>query len=116
MIEAQGGKFREHLPLARSHTLKASQSGWLATIEGSTLGHAIVAMGGGRNQQSDPVDQRVGFEFMVRVGDQIESGQPLMRVFYDGSSSQTETLMCQAQSALTIVDTPTSPLKLIANH
>jgi pyrimidine-nucleoside phosphorylase len=116
MIEAQGGKFREHLPLARSHTLKASQSGWLATIEGSTLGHAIVAMGGGRNQQSDPVDQRVGFEFMVRVGDQIESGQPLMRVFYDGSSSQTETLICQAQSALTIVDTPTSPLKLIANH
>ncbi|HAC89206.1 MAG TPA: thymidine phosphorylase [Planctomycetaceae bacterium] len=116
MIEAQGGKFREYLPLARSHTLEASQSGWLATIEGSTLGHAIVAMGGGRNQQSDPVDKRVGFEFLVRVGDPIEVGQPLMRVFYDGSQVQTETLMSQAQSALSIVDTPTSPLKLIANH
>lgn len=116
MIEAQGGKFLEHLPLAQAHTLTAARGGWLSTIEGSTLGHTLVAMGGGRNQQSDPVDKRVGFEFLVRVGDQVQAGQPLMRVFYDGSSIQTETLLRQAQAALTIVDTPSTPLKLIANH
>ena len=38
-------------------------------------------MGGGRRAAGEAIDHRVGLEMEVRLGDEVDSGQRLMRVF-----------------------------------
>ncbi len=72
MIEAQGGKFSERLPLAAPHDVLAPRSGYVARFDGQNLGHCVVAMGGGRRQQMDAIDHRVGLEMLTKIGDRVK--------------------------------------------
>jgi pyrimidine-nucleoside phosphorylase len=116
MIESQGGKFVDRLPLASEHVICAPTHGFLTRIDGQMLGHSIIEMGGGRRQQKDAIDHQVGLEMLRKIGDPVASGQPLVKLFYSGSPSQLEKIAKQIQAALTIENQPAPPPQLILNH
>ncbi len=86
MIEAQGGRFSLRLPLAHESTLVASRSGTIHAIDGRTLGQAIIELGGGRKALGDPIDHSVGLEMLVRIGEHISVGQPIVKLFAANSA------------------------------
>ena len=53
----------------------------MSAIDTELLGKAIIAMRGGRRQLGDDLDHSTGIEMLVRLGDSIRAGQPLVRVF-----------------------------------
>ncbi|MEQ9695124.1 thymidine phosphorylase [Shimia sp. SDUM112013] len=87
MVAAMGGPVRfaenwqRYLPEAPViHEVPAAGDGYVAEIDGEALGLAVVALGGGRQVESDTVDPAVGFSEAVALGQKVVRGQPLLRV------------------------------------
>ncbi|MCP4500413.1 MAG: thymidine phosphorylase [Deltaproteobacteria bacterium] len=84
IIIAQGGEpkvldDRSLLPGTSGRAVyEASESGVVKAVDTESLGIASVLLGGGRARSEDKVDPRVGLEVLVRIGDRIEKGQPLV--------------------------------------
>jgi thymidine phosphorylase len=68
------------------------------------LGQAVIAMHGGRKQLGDKLDLSTGFEMLVRLGDQVQVGQPIATLF--ASSSLAEEGRRLLLSAIEITDEP----------
>jgi thymidine phosphorylase len=81
MIAAQNGDLNAPRPIAPASDLASPRSGYLARIDAELLGKAIIAMGGGRQVLSDALDHSTGLEMLARLGDKIDAGQPLARIF-----------------------------------
>ena len=81
MVEAQGGDLQAPRPIASVSELGADRDGWLVGVDGHELGRVMIDLGGGRKVLTDQVDHSVGLEMLTRIGDPIELGQPLVRVF-----------------------------------
>jgi pyrimidine-nucleoside phosphorylase len=81
MVAAQNGDLNAPRPIAPASDLKSPRSGYLARIDAELLGKAIIAMGGGRQVLSDQLDHSTGLEMLTRLGDRIDAGQPLARIF-----------------------------------
>jgi len=58
----------------------APTTGWITHQDTRALGLAVVALGGGRNLATDPIDPRVGFSHILPVGSRVQAGEPLLRV------------------------------------
>ncbi|WP_299349869.1 thymidine phosphorylase [uncultured Shimia sp.] len=58
----------------------APEAGYVTAMDGEALGLAVVALGGGRQVESDVIDPSVGFSDVVSLGDKVQKGQPLLRV------------------------------------
>lgn len=80
MVHAQGGQLPLNA-LAPKHVVESTEAGYLHEIDMQQIGNLIIELGGGRRQMEDAIDHQVGLECLVRVGDAVEPGQPLMRVF-----------------------------------
>ncbi len=86
MVEAQGGDVTmvnepDRLPTAQIiETVPAPQNGYLAKVQTDQVGMAVVTLGGGREKKGDPIDHAVGLIMPCKVGDYIESGQPLFTI------------------------------------
>jgi thymidine phosphorylase len=65
----------EHEPLA------AESSGWVQGMNAEEIGLSLVELGGARRRSDDELDLGVGLEVLVRVGDKVDQGQPLVRIF-----------------------------------
>jgi len=81
MITAQGGNLDTPLKIAPASEVVATQSGYVAAIDAESLGQAVIAMRGGRQKIGDALDYSTGFEMLVRLGDKVEAGQPIARLF-----------------------------------
>jgi len=87
VIEAQGGNpkvLEDPSVLPQAHAgevFMANRTGVVTRVEPRTIGRAIVAMGGGRQQVEDPVDPTVGFVITVKPGDKVLDGEPIASVF-----------------------------------
>ena len=66
-------------------------------------------MGGGRKKKSDQINHSTGIEMLVRVGDTVEDGQPLCRVFREDHARSKERL----KDIFTISDEPAQSHPLI---
>ena len=84
MVAAQGGPvafvetWARFLPEANViREVAAPTGGYVTAINGEALGLAVVALGGGRQVESDVIDPSVGLSGIVRLGDFVEQGQPL---------------------------------------
>lgn len=84
MVTAQKGpadfieKVDKYLPAPMlSKALYAERPGIVSAIDTRALGMAVVAMGGGRRQASDPLDYSVGFSEMAQLGDTADGQRPL---------------------------------------
>lgn len=87
MVHAMGGPpdmaedWRSHLPRAKvEHVVLAERSGTISAIDGAALGHAVVALGGGRRVETDRINPAVGLSECLPLGAQIAPDTPLARI------------------------------------
>ncbi len=84
MVEAQGGDPRvvddpwKILPRAPAVVpLEADRTGYLAAVDAEAIGWAAVGLGAGRVRKGDAIDPAVGVVFRPKIGDRVETGQPI---------------------------------------
>ncbi len=93
IVVAQGGDVRavddpSRLPAApQTGDVLADRSGVVQALLPRPIGHAIIALGGGRTTADDVVDPAVGVVFRVRVGDTVTAGQPMATIHAASASS-----------------------------
>ncbi|MCH7753152.1 MAG: thymidine phosphorylase [Planctomycetes bacterium] len=88
MVAAQGGDLDAPRLVAPASDVAAPRSGYVAAIDAEQLGEAVITMRGGRQKLGDELDLSTGFEMQVRIGDQVDQGQPLARLFAGEEASQ----------------------------
>ena len=57
--------------------LLSPRAGYISELNALKVGKACSLLGAGRAIAADPVDPRVGFELVKKVGDYVEAGEPL---------------------------------------
>lgn len=114
MVAAQGGNLDAPRPIAEESQILAEQRGYLAAVDTEALGLAVIEMGGGRRKVGDQIDFSVGLQMLVRVGDVVGQGQPLVRVF--SQSHQCDAVAAMIRGALTITEAPAESLPLIVGR
>ncbi len=103
---AQGAERHLILPVAPTVlTVTGTESGWVGDIHPVQISQLVLDLGGGRKTKTDQIDHRVGVELLVSVGDQVESGQPLLRI-HAASESAAEEMVGRAMGAITISPSP----------
>ena len=110
MIAAQGGSTDFDFKLAPAHDFTGSTAGYVSAIDTRGLGFAIIELGGGRKMKTDAIDHSVGIEMLVRIGDEVEADQPLVRIF----SARAERIHARLAAAITISNETPQPLPLVA--
>lgn len=84
MVMLQGGDPHAALPVAREqHTITATESGVLASLDAMAVGIAAWRLGAGRSRQGEAVSFGAGIEMHVKPGDQVASGSPIMTLHAD---------------------------------
>lgn len=89
MVRVQEGDLDAPRPRASESIVAAERAGVVGAIDTEALGYAVIELGGGRKQQGDPIDPSVGLEMLVRIGDPVEAGQTLVRLFAGDRGRQT---------------------------
>lgn len=117
MIERQGGnvqsleRFDKYIA-DNVRDVHSPASGYVARIDTYQMGLAAVILGAGRRHIADVVEHSTGYAVMAKLGDKIERGEPLVRVFYRNETSFREAerlILC----AYTISDERPATPKLI---
>ena len=101
VIKAQGGnplvldKF-ELLPNALgAREISSPRAGFVSAINAEDIGRASSMIGAGRNKKEDEVDPAVGIILEVKVGQRVEAGGVLARLYYtkeDGLEESAELI------------------------
>ncbi|HNU82537.1 MAG TPA: thymidine phosphorylase [Thermoanaerobaculia bacterium] len=94
-LAAQGGDrawlARPELPLApHERVLLAPRSGWLGKVRTRQLGLLMVAAGAGRQRPGDAIDPGVALRYRVRLGERLETGQELARLYLRRADADLE--------------------------
>jgi pyrimidine-nucleoside phosphorylase len=105
MVRAQGGDPEAVLRVAKATDLVADQDGVVSAMDTEALGLVIISLGGGRRKMGDPIDHSVGLEMLVRIGDQVSRGTPLVTIF----SEQPEAVLPAIRAAIQISETGKAP-------
>lgn len=74
---------------------QANRSGVLAKLTADEIGKAAMVLGGGLQQAEDQLDYAVGIELHKKLGDPVETGEPILTIY----SNQPEI-----QDALALLD------------
>src|ERR1700728_658334 len=88
VIEAQGGNSQvldrfELLPNATGvREIASPRAGYVSAIAAEDIGLASSRIGAGRNTKEDDIDPAVGVILEVKVGQKVEAGAVLCRVYY----------------------------------
>jgi thymidine phosphorylase len=114
MVAAQGGNLDAPRPVAPGHDIGSPYAGFVTAIDTERLGYVVINLGGGRRQLGDKLDLSVGFEMMVRLGDKVEHGQPLARIF--ARDDQVTHVKRDMLAAITIGDDLIEPPPLIVER
>lgn len=84
MVAAQGGDNNAPLPTARhQHTIMATESGTVTSMNALAIGIAAWRLGAGRARKEDQVALGAGIMLHAKPGDAIVAGQPLLTMFTD---------------------------------
>jgi thymidine phosphorylase len=105
-VAAQGGDAGslENLPVSdEAREISAPRAGYVAGFEASGVGHAALLLGAGREKKGDEVDPGAGVEVLVKIGDEVEEGQPVARLYGERNSERAGGVVLEA---LEIQDAP----------
>jgi pyrimidine-nucleoside phosphorylase len=108
-VRAQGGDADalEDLPVSGEvREVATPDGGYVARFGASGVGRAALALGAGREKKGDEVDPGAGVEVLVKVGDRIEEGEPVARLYGGRNADRAETLV---REALKISEAPVEP-------
>ena len=81
MVSAQGGDFEAERKVAQPFVLSSKHAGYVSDIHAGKFGRAVVQLGGGRQKLGGAIDPSVGIELCVEIGETVEPGQELVRIF-----------------------------------
>jgi thymidine phosphorylase len=108
-VRAQGGDADalEDLPVSGEvREVAATEGGYVARFGASGVGRAALALGAGREKKGDEVGPGAGVEVLVKVGDRIEEGEPVARLYGSRNAERAEALV---REALEISEEPVEP-------
>jgi pyrimidine-nucleoside phosphorylase len=114
MVAAQGGNLDAQRPVSPAGEVPSKGAGYVASMDTEQLGRVIIELGGGRKKLGDVLDLSTGLEMLVRLGDEVDAGQPLVRVF--ARPDAAEKVVPELLAAITINEEPVAPLILIAER
>jgi len=118
VIEAQGGNSLvldrfELLPNASgAREIASPRAGFVSAIDAGDIGRASSMIGAGRQTKDDQVDPAVGVILEVKVGDKVEAGAVLCRLYYT-QEDQLEDAAQQVEDAFKISAHPPEERELI---
>jgi pyrimidine-nucleoside phosphorylase len=110
-ITAQGGDRRvienpKLLPIAPIvREVRADQPGYISQIHAEKIGLAAVQIGAGRAKKGDSIDYGVGIEALVKVGEMVEKGQAVFRVYVRREEDGDEVIL-RLKEAVVINENP----------
>ena len=121
VVVAQGGdpsaiENPDLLPVCpHEAVITAPRDGYVTRCDALTIGVVATRLGAGRERQEDTIDPGVGITLEAKVGDRVQTGQPLARARY------SDPARWQAQepalaSAWIIEDTAAEPQPLIVER
>jgi pyrimidine-nucleoside phosphorylase len=118
MIQRQGGnpavvEDYSLLPTAPACAMyRAPRRGFASAMRAGGIGRAANVLGAGRARVGDPVDHAVGVMVLVKSGDEVREGDPLLELHHrDGQGLEAALALCA--EAVTIGDRPVSAGALI---
>ncbi len=115
MVAAQGGNLNALRRRSTSQSdIISPRTGHVSRINAEALGLAVIDLGGGRRVMTDRIDHGVGLEMLVRIGDHVELGQPLVKVF--ATESQFNAVKPMIRNAIQVREEPASPPLLISER
>jgi pyrimidine-nucleoside phosphorylase len=91
---------------------KAMRNGFVTAIHAESIGRACMALGAGRARVDDAVDPAVGALISVKVGQQVQVGDPLADLHFQ-TDAQFDAAFDLFESAITIGDAPPAQLPLV---
>ncbi len=119
MVVAQGGPVRfvedwaRFLPEAVViREVPAREAGYVTAMDGEALGLAVVALGGGRQVETDRIDPSVGLAQVVRLGQKVSPGAPLA-VIHAAREDAARAAEAAVRAAITISPEPVAEPALI---
>lgn len=98
LIEAQGGELVDvymdwkqkelAMPVLKDKArylkeIHAQNDGYILAIDSKKIGEALVCLGGGRLTKDEQIDYAVGFEFVKKVGDKVNTSDTILKVIYN---------------------------------
>jgi thymidine phosphorylase len=105
-VMAQGGDadVLEDLPVSGEiREVTAPRGGHVARLHALGIGRAAMTLGAGREKKGDEVDPGVGVEVVVKVGERVEEGDPVARLYGGRNVERADALV---REALEISDEP----------
>jgi pyrimidine-nucleoside phosphorylase/thymidine phosphorylase len=118
VIEAQSGNPQvldrfDLLPNATGvREIASPRAGYVSAIGAEDIGMASALIGAGRNTKEDTIDPAVGVILEVKVGQKVEAGAVLCRVYYTGEENVEEASQ-QIEDAFRISSQPPEERELI---
>jgi pyrimidine-nucleoside phosphorylase len=110
MVSAQGGSLAGPLRVAPGREWAAAHHGFVRKINTQAIGMAIIEAGGGRRIMSDRIDHSVGVEMLVRLGERVERGQPLLRLLAPAAAADRAWPLLSDVFELSDELSPSTPL------
>lgn len=109
MIQAQGGDFDELLASPEHETIfsksvVSTQTGYVTSFDALTAGLLAMRAGAGRAVKSDVLDLDAGLRIFKKIGDYVESGDPLFEILYNKADFDAEKESQVLLDAISISD------------
>jgi thymidine phosphorylase len=105
-VQAQGGDADalEDLPVSGEvREVTAPRDGYVARFEALGIGRAALTLGAGRERKGDAIDPGAGVEVLAKVGDRLEAGDPVARLY---GGRNVERAEASVRGALKLSDEP----------
>jgi pyrimidine-nucleoside phosphorylase len=98
----QGAAGPIHLPVAKfTAPFAAAAGGFIARIRCEQVGLAGLVLGAGRNRWDDSIDHAAGLELRKKLGDAVQTGEPIATLHYNDPARLPEALrLLQAAYAI----------------
>ncbi|HNR93991.1 MAG TPA: thymidine phosphorylase [Kiritimatiellia bacterium] len=114
MVQLHGGDvssledFRK-LPTAKTiQPMLSPKNGYIAAVDAEKIGKAVLLLGAGRMKTTDTVDHAVGATDLLKIGEQVSKGDPLLTMHINSTNrlAEAEKLF---MDAFIFSDAPVSP-------
>jgi pyrimidine-nucleoside phosphorylase len=115
VVAAQGGDLSaldfnsdagEWTPYAKFiESLRADRAGFVSRIQTDEIGRVVMDWGGGRAKLEDPIDYAVGLYIHAKLGDRVNTGDPLVTAYFNDQTKREE-MTARLRKAYEISDNP----------
>ncbi|MCL1857122.1 MAG: thymidine phosphorylase, partial [Kiritimatiellaeota bacterium] len=84
------------------HDIPAPHGGTVTRVSADAIGRVVLLLGGGRRKTDDAIHYGVGVSRLVKAGETIEAGQPLMRLHAPAPLDNASPVVRLATAAVTL--------------